>query len=291
MNTTPLYSERLLSLLVHIQASLEEDLSLESIATQADMSPFHFHRIFREAVGETLKQYTQRLRLERAAHELRIRNASVLAVALGAGYQSHETFTRAFRRQFGMTPTAFRQNGRLPHPPTTPHNNLNQYTQTYQLSKVRVQKLNGIPVAFMRHVGPYVAVDARLFDQLQAWAKRQQLDTGENLLIGLGHDAPDVTPPDKLRYDACLQVPRPFHGEGNIGYQVTPAGYFAIATYIGPYGPTMEQAYGEIFQEALQLPQYEIVGLPLMEIYRTTRITPEYALNQTDVCIPVLKKS
>ena len=293
MNASPLDTERLLPILVHIQTSLEEDLSLEKIAERAGMSAYHFHRVFRGAVGETLKQYTQRLRLERAAHELRIRHASVLDVALGTGFQSHETFTRAFKRQFGIRPKDFRVNGSLPTTDTTQSTlsePLNKYTTQYQLSKVRIQQLNPIPLAFIRNLGPYVDVDIALFDQLLAWAKKKQLYTGSNLLMGIGHDAPDVTPPDKLRFDACLEVPRPFAAEGKIGYQTMPDGLFAIVSYIGPYGPTMEQALGEIFQQVAQLPRYDMIGLPIIEIYRTTHINPEYDLNQTDVCIPVVEK-
>ena len=292
MDASPLHMERLLPILVHIQTSLEEDLSLEKIADQASMSPYHFHRVFRDAIGETLKQYTQRLRLERAAHELRIRQASVLDVALGAGFQSHETFTRAFKRQFGIRPKDFRTDGRLSHQahPSPPPEPLNKYTTQYQLSKVRVQQLNPTPLAFIRNLGPYVDVDVTLFDQLLAWAREKGLYTGNNLLMGIGHDAPDVTPPDKLRFDACLEVPEPFAAEGKIGYQPMPNGLFAIVSYIGPYGSTMEQAYPEIFQKLAQLERYNIVGLPIIEILRTTQINPEYELNHTDICIPVAQK-
>lgn len=284
------YTEQLLPLLVHIQTSLEEDLSLDQIATLAAMSPFHFHRLFHQAVGETLKQYTQRLRLERAAHELRIRQASILEIALGAGYQSHETFTRAFKRHFGLRPKDFRQNGRLAPTTLPPGEPLNKYTTHYQLSQVRLQQLQPIPLAFMRNLGPYVDVDPTLFDQLLNWAKARQLYTGDNLLIGIGHDAPDVTPPDKLRYDACLSLSQPFAAEGQIGCQTLPAGHFAIVSYIGPYGPILEQAYPQIFQQVAQLERYDLIGLPIIEIYRTTHINPDYALNQTDICIPVSKK-
>jgi AraC family transcriptional regulator len=50
--------EKLLPVLVHIQANLDEDLSLDAVAKRAQLSPFHFHRLFRAAIGETLKQYT-----------------------------------------------------------------------------------------------------------------------------------------------------------------------------------------------------------------------------------------
>jgi AraC family transcriptional regulator len=292
MNASTPYMERLLPILVYIQTSLEEDLSLEQMADRASMSPFHFHRLFREAIGETLKRYTQRLRLERAAYELRIRQASILQVALGAGYQSHETFTRAFKRHFGIRPKDFREPGRFsaqtPLPPGEP---LNKYATNYQLSKVRVQQLQPIPLAFIRNLGPYVDVDVTLFDQLVAWARQKQLYKGDNLLIGIGHDAPSVTPPDKLRFDACLEVPEPFPAEGKIGCQTMPAGHFAIISYIGPYGATLEQAYLEIFRQVAQVERYDLIGLPIIEIYRSTHINPDYDLNHTDICIPVARKT
>ena len=91
-------TERLLPILVYIQTHLEEELSLETPATRAALSPFHFHRLFRGTIGETLKQYIQRLRLERAAYQLKIHKASIIDIAFGLGYHSHETFSRAFRR-------------------------------------------------------------------------------------------------------------------------------------------------------------------------------------------------
>ena len=81
---------------------------LEAIAARSGWSPFHLHRAFRAMIGETPKQYTLRLRLERAASRLLTTDDSVLDVALGAGFNSHEVFTRAFRRRFGRTPAAYR---------------------------------------------------------------------------------------------------------------------------------------------------------------------------------------
>jgi transcriptional regulator GlxA family with amidase domain len=92
--------EKLLPVLVHIQANLDEDLSLDAVAKRVRLSSFHFHRLFRSAIGETLKQYTQRLRLERAANRLIIHDSTILDVALDSGFQSHETFSREFKRRF-----------------------------------------------------------------------------------------------------------------------------------------------------------------------------------------------
>jgi transcriptional regulator GlxA family with amidase domain len=101
--------ERLLPVLVHIQANLDQDLSLEALANRVRLSQFHFHRLFRSKIGETLKQYTQRLRLERAANRLVINDAAILDVALDSGFHSHETFSRQFKRRFQVTPKEYRQ--------------------------------------------------------------------------------------------------------------------------------------------------------------------------------------
>ena len=92
-------------------ARLDEDVSLSALAAGTRLSPFHLHRLFLAVAGETPKQYTLRLRLARAAALLLTSDQSVLDVALSCGFQSHEAFTRAFRRQFAMTPRRYRQRG------------------------------------------------------------------------------------------------------------------------------------------------------------------------------------
>lgn len=103
-------SEReLLQLLHGIRGRLNANLSLASLEARAGWSRFHLHRAFRRIVGETPKQYTLRLRLERAAGRLIATDERVTAIALDAGFASHEVFTRAFNRQFGQSPAGYRR--------------------------------------------------------------------------------------------------------------------------------------------------------------------------------------
>ncbi len=92
-------------------ARLDEDVPLAALSARARLSPFHLHRMFAAVARETPKQFTLRLRLSRAAALLLGSDDSVLNVALSCGFLSHETFTRAFRRRFGMTPRAYRARG------------------------------------------------------------------------------------------------------------------------------------------------------------------------------------
>lgn len=286
-------TERLLPILVHIQAHLEEDLALGALAALANLSPYHFHRLFRTTIGETVKQYVQRLRLEQAAFRLKLHEAPVIDVAFSLGYHSHESFTRAFRRQFGVPPKAYRRihhanrtdQATTGHPPV-----LNRTTTAPALSKVRIQRLEPITVAFIRHLGAYTEADAGAFDTLIAWAIATGRYSGENLLLGIGHDDPNITPVDKVRFDACLQVDEPFAPTGVIGCQPLPVGDYATLTYVGPYGTAMVAAYAAIFTYMQSRSDYTLIGLPAVEIYRTTRVNPEYALNHTEILLPIAKK-
>jgi len=98
----------LLSLLRDIRARDEAAPTLKTLSARTGSSAFQLHRAFRAMVGESPKQYTLRLRLEQAATRLATRDASVLEIALSAGFKSHEVFTRAFGRHFGVTPKAYR---------------------------------------------------------------------------------------------------------------------------------------------------------------------------------------
>jgi AraC family transcriptional regulator len=98
-------------LFAYAAGHLDQDLSLEALADQAGMSAFHLHRVFSAAAGETPKRFTLRLRLGRAAAMLLTTPDSVLDIALACGFQSHEAFTRAFRKRFGIAPTGYRARG------------------------------------------------------------------------------------------------------------------------------------------------------------------------------------
>ena len=86
------------------------------MARTACFSRRHFHRLTLQLMGETPGAHQRRLRLDRGAWLLLTSRATVLEIALETGWKSHETFTRAFRAQFGATPSALRKNrgGTLP---------------------------------------------------------------------------------------------------------------------------------------------------------------------------------
>jgi len=280
--------ERLLPVLVHIQANLDRDLSLEVLANRARLSPFHFHRLFRSAVGETLKQYTQRLRLERAASRLMIHDSTILDVALDSGFQSHETFSREFKRRFQVTPKSYREWGRsewraMQLSPL----GLDEIYDDFELSQTRVAHLAQLHVAFIRHVGPYETVPDVLWHKLADWARSRRLPV-DLTFLGIAQDAPGLTAPERLRFDAGIVVPEEFSSEGAIGHQVLKAAEFAVTTHVGHYR-TLPEAYATIAHRAARLKGYWIGGLPCIEIFHTTRVDANCEMNHTDIYLPVTR--
>ena len=104
------YAARMNRVLDHIQGHLADSLDLEQLAAVACFSPFHFHRLFRAWMGETLQAFVHRLRLERAAQLLvfnRVR--SISDIALECGFSSSSAFARAFKTGFGISAGEWRK--------------------------------------------------------------------------------------------------------------------------------------------------------------------------------------
>lgn len=102
------YRERIARVLAAIVRAPMDPHRLEDLAALAHFSPFHFHRIYRSVTGETVAATIRRLRLACASRELGLGRRPVTAVALEAGYDSPQAFSRAFRSYAGTSPRAFR---------------------------------------------------------------------------------------------------------------------------------------------------------------------------------------
>jgi AraC family transcriptional regulator len=269
------YKLRILRVLVHVQNHLDEPLELAHLAHLAAFSPCHFHHVFTGMVGESVKEHVRRLRLERAASRLKLSSAPVTDLAFDAGYQSLEAFTRSFRAAFGVSPSEYRRARKpplLPAPPTGLHYTNGKPISRFKTLKpgdknmeVKIQHLEPIRVAFMRHVGPYSTVGAT-WDKFVPCLGKEGLLGGDTRFIGIGHDDPTVTPADKIRYDACVSVDGTFQPTGDIGVQVIPGGDYAVTTHFGPYRK-LGDTYAQLLGQWLPRSGRGLRSTPCFEIY------------------------
>ncbi len=294
------YHHRLLASLVHVQCHLDDDLPLDRLADVAGFSPFHFHRIFRSIVGESVKDHIRRLRLERAAHQLRHTTEPITSIALESGYETHESFSRAFRKAFQRSPSAFRQARRIGATRTT--GALVRYDasgtatgflpmaasrrRSIAAMSVRFEAMPKMRVAFARHTGPYAEADAAI-RRLARWAGPQGLFAGAATIFGIAHDDPEVTPAANLRFDAALKVPDGVTPVASgIGVQVLPARTYAVTEHRGPY-ETLGETYSRFCGEWLPISGRLAVSGPALEFYLNSPHDTPKRLLRTEIHLPV----
>lgn len=131
--------------------------------------------------------------------------------------------------------------------------------------KVEITKLPPLRVAFIRHTGPYSEC-AKVWEKLMAWAGHEGLVGPDAKFFGLSHDDPEVTPPEKLRYDACVTVNDSFEPAGDIGVQTIPGGEFAMTTHVGPYDGFVT-TYAWLFGRGIPSLGREPALAPCLEFY------------------------
>jgi AraC family transcriptional regulator len=224
------YETRLDRVISYIDAHVAEELSLDTLARRAALSPYHFHRVFRALTGEPLGVFVQRRRLEKAARELHQRpRAKVLEVALRHGYESTAAFTRAFQKHFGVGPAKWRKEsgevfiGRaLERKARSRAKNsklgkeiavavwqkLTSNEASPAPTKAHVEVLPKVSAVRMRYVGPYGSLEiTKMWDDLMRRADEAGLVGADTTCVGVVHDDPAITPKSRCRYDACVVVP------------------------------------------------------------------------------------
>jgi len=302
--TNEKYEQAILSTLIYIQTHLEGALNLDVLAGRVGFSPYHFHRIFRDVIGEPTKEYIRRLRVDRAAYRLKMSEETILQIALDTGFKTHESFTRAFQRQFGIPPNEFRRNflqaSRARKKQLQPRyiaefhvkdeSSLlpNQSTSVH----VRLEHVRPIIVAFMRHVGPYDKLLDKgspmslLWDELFEWGNSNQLINADSLLIGIPQDDPSITPPEKQRFDVCVQIPEFRNPSGHIGCQTIPAGTFGVGRHYGSFD-NLADTYMHIYDSLVTTGRFRLRTQTSFEVYSYSLVKGDIRIHFTDVYLPV----
>ncbi len=220
------YVDRINRAVDHVTRNLAEPLRLEEVARAACFSPYHFHRIFRGLMGETLAAFVRRLRLERSAYLLSHRkDAALTDIAHACGFSSSSDFSRSFRAHYGMPPSLFNAEVfRSPRreamqesvtPPGERHR-LKRLSprENPDRFQVRLRDLGPRRVAYIRVTRAYAGGVTEAAARLVAWAEARGLADGQ--WLGYQWDDPEIVAPDKCRYDVGLEVPSRTPGDGEV---------------------------------------------------------------------------
>jgi AraC family transcriptional regulator len=210
-----------------MEQGLDGSVQLKDIAAHVDLSPFHFQRYFKDAMGETPAAYLRRVKLDQAAISLFNNNLPVSELAFDAGYASHEAFVRAFHRQFGLVPTQYRVFVRRAASQPQPEDLVRAET-------VRVRQLQALPLLAIRFYGSYANIEAH-WQKFAAVVREAGLPLDGLQPIGIAHDSPEITPNELIRYD-CAIVDTGFDTKGSPLTGLTfPASTYAMLEHHAPY--------------------------------------------------------
>lgn len=283
------YAARMHRVLEFIDRHLEESLELDALASVANFSAYHFHRLFTAWMGETLGEFVRRRRLEVAAQRLAAQpRLAVTEVALGVGFGSTEAFSRAFKTRFGATPTAWRRSQVSNRDQV--HSKHDQAVEAPRrndgVMKVTIVDRQPATIAYLRHVGPYgKAVSDFWMNEVAPWMETNGLFGKPR--YGISHDDPDVTAPAKLRYDAAVEVGPDFAGTGNHHKTVLPGGKYAVGKFDGNDRDVTE-AWAWLIRDWLPDSGMQLDSRPFFEHYPVgSKYDEATGRFECEICIPV----
>ena len=208
------YRARIDRVIDYVQSDLARDHRLEQLAAVANFSSFHFHRVFKALMGETVHAFVSRLRLQRAVHLMaHDPGRSLTDIALACGFSSTSCFSRSFKQHYGVPPRAFdlaalkaesrrslNEKVRLDLPRLPKGHNPDGF-------RVDIRKLPPRRFAYRRVHDSYEpnVVEAACADMV-GWAERNGLADGD--WYGYTWEDPDLVPLELCRYDIAVEVPK-----------------------------------------------------------------------------------
>lgn len=278
-----------------IQRRLDDPPGFRELATRAFISPYHFHRIFRAMVGESPRELVRRLRLERAAHQLRRTPDPVVDIAFAAGYVTHEAFTKAFQAEFGASPSAFRAGGGEclgirsrcgVHYMGSGFTAFHPVGRGGSSMRVEIVDLPSQRVAAVHHVGPYWQI-GRAFQELVPRAERLGLRGRPGAFAAAAYyDDQETVPETKLRSIAGITVT----GEveiGDLDEVWLPAGRFLKGEHVGhPSG--LPEAWAALYRQHLPDSGQQLRDDICFEVYVVGHEAASPERMQTDLYAPIV---
>ncbi|MCK5830135.1 MAG: AraC family transcriptional regulator [Methylococcales bacterium] len=200
-------NKRIQKAIYHIESHLNDELDIFLLADISAYSRFHFCRVFKAQVGESVMSFITRLRLESASFDIQLGNKPMIDIALNAGFQTQTGFLKAFKNRFDATPTDYKR---------ISMKSLKNY-QEIKMEMPEIVTRETTFVVFTREIGDYFKSSdiawGRLTGELNRLEEKfkkvpayNEIDFDEKKaeLMGIIYDDPSIVEQEKLRYDACI---------------------------------------------------------------------------------------
>ncbi|CAK8743933.1 Right origin-binding protein [Sodalis praecaptivus] len=204
-------------LLSWLDSHLDQPLSLDNVAAKAGYSKWHLQRMFKEVTGHAIGAYIRARRLSKAAVALRLTSRPILDIALQYRFDSQQTFTRAFKKQFAQTPALYRRKEEWDSTGIRPPIRLNQSAMPQaEFIRLPAMELIGVTQSYTCTLEQLSSFRTEL--RIHFW--RQYLGEAKCLpptLYGLNHTRPSLEKEDEqeVLYTTAIEpqhMPENVHG-------------------------------------------------------------------------------
>lgn len=239
------YKNRINRVFQFIEENLETDLSLYIVSEIASFSPFHFHRVFKFITGETLNEYIKRRRIEKSVLDLLHKDISTSEIAHNIGFSDNSSFSKAFKKYYGVSPTLFKKQNPNRHSKIRQLESKNgqdypEYEKYICIidnlknwikmnAKIEIKEISKMDLAYVSSIGAQNLHNA--YGRLMQWAIPKGLIDGQTKMINIYHDSFKVTKDDKVRISASILLKKPMEEDGEIGLSSIEAGKFIVGNF------------------------------------------------------------
>ena len=274
------YIQRINKVVAYINNHLDETLDLKTLANEAALSDFHFHRISKALKGEAIGGYITRLRLEATARLLRYTALTIEEIAFNIGYETPASLSKAFKKQYGISPTEYRTNK------DTYIMKKEIINPDLALKAPKIVTLEPKNLIYVALTGAYGSLDyGKAYEQLWAVIKAQKLFTKGIESICISYDDPKITEGSLQRSDVCLAIHKPATPQEEVSCKTLAGGKYAVFFYQGSY-ENLSQVYDTAVRWVIDH-QYTLREEPFFEKYlNDARRTPKEKL-KTEIYIPI----
>ena len=274
------YVQRINKVVAYINNHLDETLDLKKLANEAALSDFHFHRIFKALKGEAIGGYITRLRLEATARLLRYTTLTIEEIAFNIGYETTASLSKAFKKQYGISPTEYRTNK------DTYIMKKEIINPDLALKAPKIVTLEPKNLIYIALTGTYGSLDyGKAYEQLWAVIKAQKLFTKGIESICISYDDPKITEGSLQRSDVCLAIHKPATPQEEVSCKTLAGGKYTVFFYQGSY-ENLSQVYDTAVRWVIDH-EYTLREEPFFEKYlNDARRTPKEKL-KTEIYIPI----
>ena len=262
-DTENIYRQKVNQVIDYISVNLCQPLTLNTLANQFNVSQRQLLRIMRAFLNEPLSAYIARQRMERAVMYMQTEEMSLTKLAEMVGYDNPQSFSKAFKKQFGLSPKTYinELHARMESYVKNRGNRQNQL-------KSEICEENDLELVYIRIIGKYGENEPyeTAWNKLICFLSDNQELSEKTRFIGISFDDPNVTRSDRCRFYACASVQKKIPPAGEFGTIRLRKGKYAVYTLKGSYSGLQELynninvnfdyilRYGMAFEEYLNSP-------------------------------------